>query len=462
MDRSRVRLESEHGKGQAHLVGLSCKGMSGLAQLLAQRGFDVSGSEACDDRGAEYLRGLGITVHPGHAPVRLSGSARLLIYAPDVQRHHPNRLAALRHGVWQASSGELLDRLVARRLGIAFLGQRDASMAAAMTGWTLVQAGLDPMVILGTLVPQLGGWGRLGRGACCLVEAVEVENRLAPRLPQIAVLLNLPGSSVDTAASSTAQLRQFLSGLPRHGYVLYSDPNDMPSGLLRGIAAPVECLSLERRANWWGADLREERGRYRFRAFHRGQFVLEVRLQVAGRRQVLSALAAVAVCHRLALPAAVIKEAMEEFTGISRGLESRGTYRGVTLVDDEAQDPRAVVEVLTVCRQVFGRRRLWSVVCPEVPAAWTPFAAAFAAADRVLVAQGRGSAATNSDAAALLEALASAGVQARGVPDLERAVDALDQHLEPGDVLITLGAGDVGKVADALTARRPPRYRHAG
>jgi UDP-N-acetylmuramate--alanine ligase len=214
-------------------------------------------------------------------------------------------------------------------------------------------------------------------------------------------------------------------------------------------------LSLGRGCAWWGADLREERGRYRFRAFHNGHFVVEARLRVAGRRNVLNALAAVAVCERLAVPTAAIKEGLEEFAGLSRGLESRGSYRGVTLVDDEAGDPWAVAEVLTVCRQVYGRRRLWSVIRPEAPGAWCPFAAAFAAADHVVVAQG-----DRSGARELVEALLSAGVRAQWAAGLDGAVADLDRQLEPGDVLLTLGAGDVGKVADAFSTRRLPLDRH--
>jgi UDP-N-acetylmuramate--alanine ligase len=328
-----------------------------------------------------------------------------------------------------------------------------------MAGWTLAQAGFDPTVVLGTSVPQLGGWGRLGQGPHCVVEAVEVLGELAPEAPQVAVLFHVdPLLAELDAERRESALRRFVAGVPRQGYVLGSGQSAQVARVVRGIAAPVELFSLRRGCDWWGADLREERGRFRFRAFHRGRFVVEARLRVAGRRNVLSALAAVAVCDRLGVSAASIKEGVEEFAGLARGLESRGSWRGVTLVDDEAQDPRGVAEALAVCRQVFGRRRLWSVVRPDVPAAWAPFASAFSGADQVLVAQA-GQEANEQGSWALVRALASVGVQARWVADLEGAVADLDRHLEPGDVLLTLGDGDVGKVADALTIRRFPHDR---
>src|SRR5205823_11078572 len=137
---------------------------------------------------------------------------------------------------------------------------------------------------------------------------------------------------------------------------------------------------------------REERGRYRFRALHRGRCVVEARLQVPGRRSVLGALAAVAVGVRLGVAAPAIKAGLEEFAGLARGLECRGRFRGVTLVDDQAQDPGAVAEALTCCRQVYGRRRLRTVVrtdwVPVAPDGWDAFVAAVAPADDVLIVAG--------------------------------------------------------------------------
>jgi UDP-N-acetylmuramate--alanine ligase len=461
MDQAILRTSgNDPGPGQAHLVGVCERGMSGLAQTLVQRGYMVTGSERGASQAVDRLRQLGVRVHAGHSPGHVPHTAQLVVYAPEITRDHPERLKALQLGVPQTSYVDMIARLMSRGTGIAVAGSRAASAAAAMVGWTLAQAGFDPTVVLGSAVPQLGGWGRLGQGMHCVVEAVEVLGTLAPESPQMAVLFHLdhPRFESDPEARESV-LRGFAAGVSRHGYVLGSGGSAQVVRAVEGLEATVEMFSLRRGCAWWGTDLREERGRFRFRAFHRGRFVVEARLQVAGRRNVLSALAAVAVCDRLAVPAAAIKEGLEEFAGLSRGLESRGSWRGVTLVDDEAHDPRSVAEALAVCRQVFGRRRLWSVVRPEAPAAWAPFATAFAAADQVLVAEGV-PLARRPGALALVQALASAGVQARWVAGLDGAVADLDQRLQPGDVLLTLGDGDVGKVADALTIRRIPFDRH--
>jgi UDP-N-acetylmuramate--alanine ligase len=197
--------------------------------------------------------------------------------------------------------------------------------------------------------------------------------------------------------------------------------------------------------------LREDRGRYRFRVFHQGRFAAEIRLQVPGRANVLGALAALAACDRAEVPTRQIKQALEEFAGVSGGFESRGSYRGVTLVDDDASEPGDVADALALARTVHGRRRLWAVVGASGPPR-AAMADALAWADRVLVLGGA------VDADAWSSMLGGAGIAARGAADLDEALSDLDRHLEPGDVLLTLGSGDVGTIADAFL-RRLPRDR---
>ena len=227
---------------------------------------------------------------------------------------------------------------------------------------------------------------------------------------------------------------------------------------LRRSGRAVEWLALERGFDWWAADLREERGRFRFRSFCKGQYVTELRLQVPGRRNVLCALAAVAACSRLGVPAVEIRQALEEFTGVSRDFESRGSYRGVTLVDDAGGDPAAVGEALRLARQVFGDRRIWAVLTapvgvldpeapgPAMPAHWLwPIRSCWS---RRMTSDG-----VAREALALEGTLAAAGIRARSVASLDAAILELDRQLEPGDVLVTLGAGDVGTISDAFIRR---------
>ncbi|WP_435007120.1 Mur ligase domain-containing protein [Tundrisphaera lichenicola] len=442
------------GRDQAHLVGLDGSSMSGLAQMLVQGGYLVTGSIPTAGPAAERLRDLGVRVHAGHAPRVLPRSARLLVYGSEVAREHPDRLTATRTGVVQASWPEILGGLIRRGIGVAATGGRRAGVTAAMVGWALTHAGLDPTVVLGAGSPQLGGSGRFGRGKHVVIDAGSDVIEAGLTGPDVALLVGDDGPS-----ARLSEIHRWIDAAPPGGYVLGLAGAGDATEVVESEGVLVERFSLEPGHAWWGADLREERGRYRFRAFYRGRFAVEVRLQVPGRHHVLGALAAVAACGRVDLTARAIKEALEEFDGVSRGFESRGSYRGVTLVDDEAIGTRAVAEALEVAREVFGRRRICAVFRPDPRSTQVgPAAAEFTEADLVLIIDEEGLSG-GRQAEDLALAVATGGKGSLRAADLDGAIRELDRYLEPGDVLVTLGAGDVGTIADAFL-RRLSRDRH--
>ncbi len=238
----------------------------------------------------------------------------------------------------------------------------------------------------------------------------------------------------------------------------------------------VEWVSLRQGSDWWATDLREESGRFRFRIFHRGRYVIEVRLAAFGLRNVVAALSAVAASARLGVSLEAIRHGLETYTGLARDFESLGSYRGVTLVDDESTEPGQLHDVMCLARRIYGRRRLCvafgdqnqrGVVKQAEPLSVDRRAlTAFAVADKVVIVEEEETTPPPRDAPegrrlSLAEALNQAGVLAGSARGLAGAVAELDKRLEPGDVLLTLGAGDVGLIADAFI-RRLSRDRPAG
>ena len=221
----------------------------------------------------------------------------------------------------------------------------------------------------------------------------------------------------------------------------------------------IERYSLFPGADWWAGDLRGSAGCYRFRAYHQGVYCTEVQLQVPGTHQVLPALAAVAIGVRMDLSPREIRDRLEEFSGVHRGFESRGSYRGATLVDDEALGYQAVAEALKLTREVFGRRTLRAVFLPHdrLDCSESPTADEFVEANHLVLIEG---ASSQGESTRLLAAsLRSSGTSVVLCSSLDRAIRELDRDLEPGDVLVTLGAGEVGTIADAFL-RRLSRDRH--
>jgi UDP-N-acetylmuramate--alanine ligase len=442
MDLSAQELIAANRQGQpigAHLVRLDRDGMAGLARWLAgdEPGVTTPSRSLAADTRAD----------PGHDPVSIPRSGRWLFHAPEVPRDHPDRLIAFRDGVPQATYSEVVRDLLCRGVGIAVAGGKQGHVAAAMIGWTLSQVGLDPTMFLRGGVPQLGSRTQPGRGRHVVVDVTKTIDSVldGPPGPAVAVLLDV------AQRLGSGFLGRVVECVGPAGYVLASAIDTAVPLATSGETTRFETMSLERGSTWWGTDLREDRGRFRFRVFHRGRFAAEIQLRLPGRSNVLSALATVAVCERIEVPTREVKQALEEFAGVSRGFESRGSYRGVTLVDDDSVEALDVAEAVNLARTVHGNRRLWVIFAPAgPPRVETVFALSYA--DHVLIVQAA------VDATDWAGMLVGAGVDARHVANLDEVIAELDRHLEPGDVLLTLGAGDVGTIADAFL-RRLPRDR---
>lgn len=466
--RKRTRAHPPH----ARVVGLSGRTWPGVAQSLALAGISASGQGLEAVPSPCLLDRFRVRTGGPLRSERLVPETDLLIHGEGIGPTHSARLGALRRGIGQATPSAWLGQTFQARVGVAVAGGPEASAATAMIGWVLVRTGLDPTVLLGRPVPQLGGWARLGAGVHAVAEWPDLPNRLGEAGPGVALLLRVGGDPWFESAAWGRVCRCCLPGLEHCGEVLaLGHPSLLESGRAWGpVSDRVGWISWKRGSDWWGSDLRETAAGQRFRVFRRGSFVTEVGLRVHGPVNALGALAAVAVCTGLGVPVGETRAGLEEFGGLSRDFEPRGSFRGVTLIDDAAEEPGLVRGVLDVARRAFGRRRLWVVFsAPEVPGPGLihHLRDALAGADRVLVTPSKGAesglAGTPRGGGSWLLArrLVGSGVAARWEADLAGVVAELDRQLEPGDVLLTLGAGDVGTIADAFI-RRLPRDRQGG
>jgi UDP-N-acetylmuramate-alanine ligase len=259
-----------------------------------------------------------------------------------------------------------------------------------------------------------------------------------------------------------------VDGMSERGRVL-AGAESSPKLDRPGETSRLEWVSMTQGADWWASDLRAELGRFRFRIFHRGRYVIEVRLRVPGLRSVVGALAAAAACNRLGVTSTDVRDGLEAFAGLARDFQGRGSFRGVTLVDDLADDARSVHDAIALARQAFGSRRLWAVY--GIPGVWidpieaSRYIAAFSLANLVLITEAaRTDEPPNGQLAlhpSLVEVLANAGLPVWRTSGLAESISELDGQLKPGDVLLTLGSGGVGTIADAFL-RRLPRDRSGG
>jgi UDP-N-acetylmuramate--alanine ligase len=445
------------------MIGLSGSGMRALADLMLDSQWRLSGSDiqAIDD---DALALRDAEIHHGHHADQLPHDAEIIVHSLAIGDDNPELVKARTLGIPCHSYPQMLGKLMACGFGLAVAGTHGKSTTCAMAAEVLLHAGLDPTTVYGA-TPIEGVAGRLGGGKFMLAEACEYRRSFLNLRPKIAAILNIETDHFD-CYSSLVEVQQAFGEFTRRvtasGLLLINAGCRATQAVAREAGCRVVPFGLDKNAEWRAVDLKMQKGRYRFRVLHRERPVTEITLRVPGKHNVINALVATAMASELGVRSHLIAEALGSFRGLKRRLEVMGTYGGVTLVDDYAHHPTEVSAGLATLRQMFPDRRLWCVFQPHqisrVRALFDEFAAALAAADCVAVSDIYSARESAGGQAAVVAAdLANAVRDAGGEVVAEHAIgdiiERLGGQLQPGDVLVTMGAGDIRKVGDGLVDR---------
>ncbi len=452
------------GTRKAHLLGIAGAGMRSLAQVLLDWGWRLTGSDVnCESLG--FLTARGAAIHQGHAAEHVPHDADLVVASDAVPADNPERRRAAELGIPVLSYFEALGRIASGRQGLAVAGTHGKSTTAAMLAEVLVRAGLDPTVIYGAAPLGAQSGGRAGCGPCMVVEACEYRANFLHLRPQHAVILGIEPDHFDFyrwPAQLKATFRAFAESLPVDGLLLAADECPVTRRVAAGPKCRVRTFGFCEGAHWSAGRLRQSRGRYNFSIFRRREHFCDVRLQVPGRHNVLNALAAAALAAEQGVTAEDIARGLEAFRGLHRRLETVGYWRGVTLVDDYAHHPTEVTATLQSVREMYPGRRLCCLFQPHQASRTghllDELAASLHNADIVAVAEifrAREPPLNSGDvtAADLARKVRAAGTEVLRVHDPGEIGRLLETMLRPGDVLVTMGAGDIWKVCDGFVDR---------
>ncbi len=440
-----------------HFVGIGGAGMEVLARLVAALGCRVSGTDARGSAVLDALRADGIDAREGHAVDAVRG-ADLVVYSAAVGEDNPELRHARQAGLPVVSRAVLLGALSRRFLTIAVSGSHGKTTTASMLAAILVRAGWDPSV-------AIGGWrngapqARLGGGPHLVVEADEYRSAFLELAPSWAVVTNVDAEHLDCfadLAAVEAAFAEFLRRLPFFGRAFVAGDGQAGAAVLAAPSVQVDTFGLGATNTWQAADLELLSWGSRFCVAQAGRPRARVELQVPGEHNARNALAAAAVALHLEVPAELVVAALNEYTGAARRLEMRGQIGGVTVVDDYAHHPTEVRASLAAMRRrggrtlvvfqphLFSRTRL---LCED-------FGAALREADEVFLAPVY--AAREEPEPGVDSQLIAAALRARG----HERVHLLGQdptpaatvlaHCRPGDTVLVLGAGDIGRLADEL------------
>jgi UDP-N-acetylmuramate--alanine ligase len=450
---------------QVHFVGVGGAGMSGLAEVILTVGYRVTGSDARRNEAVERLERLGAKIYVGHAASQIEG-AHVVVYSSAVARDNPELQAARQRGIPVIPRAEMLAELMRVKHGIAIAGTHGKTTTTSMVGAILAEAGFDPTLVVGGRVAALGANARLGQGEFLVAEADESDGSF------LRLVTTIDAEHLDYYRDLAAIRETFLSfvnKVPFYGAaVLCADQREIQAILPR-VEKRVITYGLTAPADLVAASVRLRELSARFEVLHKGDALGELRLEVPGLHNVANALAAAAVGLDLEVPFPVIQRALAGFTGVQRRFQVKGEVGGVLIVDDYGHHPAEIRATLAAARQGFARRR----VVVFQPHRYTrtfhlhdEFLAAFDDADVLIV--------TDIYAAGeppipgvhgrtLAEGIAArSGRDVRYMADRSEAVEWLLRTVQPGDLVLTLGAGDIGAVADQVRERLGQREGGAG
>ena len=455
-----------------HLVGIGGIGMSGIAEVLLTLGYSVSGSDLKATAITSRLGAMGATIFEGHRGEQVAG-ANVLVTSSAVRANNPEVLEALRLKIPVIPRAEMLAELMRLKYGIAVAGAHGKTTATSMTASVLAAAGLDPTFVVGGRVNQAGTTARLGKGEYMVVEADESDRTFLLLAPVVAVVTTIDREHLDQYASlediQTAFL-EFVNRVPFYGAAILcvDDPN--VQSILPGVKRPVITYGTSSQADLVISDIELKGLSSEFRLRYRGEDLGLFRLNAPpGAHNVRNAAAAAAVGLYLNVPADLIRDGLEKFAGVGRRFDIKGIFDGVTLVDDYGHHPaeiRATLEAARVCK--FNR--LLVIFQPHrytrTQHLWDEFCSAFNQADVLMLTDIYAASEepiegiTGEALAASIGAAGHRNVRYRA--SLAEAAEELFREAQPGDALLTIGAGSVGRVAEELATRLQEKAKAEG
>lgn len=449
MNLSRIDLNPDM---HIHLVGIGGAGLSAIAHVLLGRGYRVSGSDLQANELTANLAQGGAVIYEGHDSTNVYG-ADLVLISSAIQATNPEVEAAHAANVPVLKRAEFLGALMTGSFGIAVAGTHGKTTTTGMIAQIMMKATLDPTVIVGGVLPLFDSNGRAGESKYLLVEADEYDQMFLGLRPQIAVITNVeydhPDQYADPADYRSA-FRQFARQIAPGGALVFCV--DDPAAAALPEDAPLTSISLHGygldKAEWRAVDLRvNQLGGMDFLVQHQEEIVGLARLRVPGAHNVRNALAALVVSNELGLTFDVARTALAEFGGISRRFQVVGEIEDVTVIDDYAHHPTEIQATLAAARQRYPGRRLWAVWQPHTfsrtKAMLSEFATSFSDADRVVVLDIFRSRENNDlgiDTPTVSEAIINAETHHAG--STAEATSFIMDRVRPGDVIVTLTAGD--------------------
>ncbi len=445
-----------------HFIGAGGIGMSGLAKLLLKHNSSVSGSDQTPSQIVTELCSKGADIKIGHKRSNFGEDVKTVVISAAIKEDNAEFKEALSRGCEIKKYARMLGDLMSYYDGIAIAGTHGKSTASGWLAYCLKQAGIDVNFIIGAEVTQLGGSSGVGESNYFIAEACEYDRSFLNLRPKVGCILNIEADHLDYYKDENEIVEAFgeFAGGVRAGGVLIGNGTDSNvTRIIDGLAADLRCetFGLGSSCNYYAENIRLIDGLYCFDVYHNGELLGATRISLPGEHNILNALAVVSMAVSAGVEAKKILELLGDFTGIDRRLMLKGQLEGITIIDDYAHHPTEIRASLTAIRQKYAPRRIWCIFQPHQYSRTRflldDFAESFKLADVTIVPEiyfvrDTQEAKQEIDSAKLVERIRGNGSEAVFIEGFGPICDYLKKNVTSGDLVVTMGAGDIWKVSD--------------
>lgn len=448
-----------------HFIGIGGCGMSGLARILLDAGAIVSGSDPKPTTATNQLRQRGASISYNQTGELLSPNIDLVVRTAAIPPNNPEFLRAQQLGLPQTKYAQLLGQVMAERLGVAVSGTHGKSTTSAMIAFALLQCDADPSFVIGGNVPQLGGSSRSGNGQAFVVEACEFDRSFHNYLPKIALITNIEADHLDCYPGGIDEIiesfRVFASRVPNNGLIIANGQDQHTRRALQTVTTQVQWVGLDspNQLHWCAIIADVKPAGYHCQILHNGKYVADLQLAVPGKHNAFNATAAIAACAASGLDPALAAASLANFTGVDRRMTLLGQFNHALVVDDYGHHPTEIRTTLRAAREKFNPNRLLCVFQPHqhsrTRSLLNDFASSFVDSDITILPDIYPARDSDEDKRSvsttdLVERIRNHGQRAVHLPTFDMILDYLRRESRPGDLIVTMGAGNVGDIGREL------------
>ena len=448
-------------KEHVHFIGIGGINMSALAEILKRRGFTVTGSDAHPSKLTKHLEDIGVPVSIGQRKENITDSIDTVVYTAAIHPDNPEFKAAEDAGKTMVTRAAMLGQIMKNyKMPAAIAGTHGKTTTTSMCAHIMLAAGLDPTITVGGILPAIDGNIRIGDSDSFITEACEYTNSFLDLFPGIGVILNVDADHLDffkDLDDIASSFNRFAKLIPEDGALIIGKDSQKFDKVIDGVKCKIITFGPDEQSDYYPGDITyDECGYSHFTCMKNGEALCDITLNVPGYHNVLNALAAIAVSREYDISTEDIAEGFLQFHGTNRRFEKKGVFGNVTVYDDYAHHPSEITATLTVAKEL-KHNRLWVAFQPHTysrTAALLPdFAKALTLADIVVLSEIYAARETNTIGISsdnLREEIEKIGGHAVFIPDFKDIESYLKENCTDGDIVFTMGAGNINEVGEHL------------